>query len=1020
MQPLSNTRAGREPGSPTLRIYLLGPPRVEWHGQPLAIPRRQTRALLYRLAAETQPVSRDQLCFLFWPDADDTTARHNLSRLMTILHHILPDEHVLIAREDQIELDAQAAWSDIRTFANLWTAWNRQDDQASLHAAVALYRGPFLCGFGLPDHAEFEAWMGHTQEYWTQRYLQALAALGEALAVDGDTAGAIDCLRRYLDIDELAEEMHRRLIELYALAGNRSAALQQYERCVTILERELGVDPMPATQAAYHTVLRGDTLAVAAPARSTWTTLPALDVPMVGRSAEVKALDEAWSLARAGRGGVMLIAGESGVGKTRLMQEFAGRVHSQTLVLAGCCYPETRLTPYQPIIEALRPHLNLRRLEFDTYPPWLIHLAPLFAELRPLHPDLPPAPASEPGWARTRLFEALEAFVLQLVHGKMPIVLCLDDLHWADCATLDWLAYLGRRIHGLPVLVAAAYREDEAGQLAGLRSSLMRQGVLRELVLSGLNEAAIAEILHTLSNTLLATPDLAGRLYEVTDGNPFYLLEVLLALLETGAHGEPAAAMRALPLPESVRLAVSLRVAQLSPTARQVLEAAAIVGQVVASDVVQLTAGRGESETVDALDELCARQLLVGQADRLRFRHEIVREAVDASLSPQRRRLLHQRTAEALTRIDPEDAAPLARHLAAAGRPGLAAHYALQAGLAAKRVYAHVEARIQFDRALALLALEAPELRDPTAMAGNRRRRILALSERGWVLRLLGDMDAYVRDLNEEAQLVVALDDPSMLAHLRWQQASAHLWFCRYGPAQVTAGEGQRLAHDVGDTYVEAMCWRAAGLAARELGELDQAQAALETALHLFSAPNQAALRVHTLGNLSTLAGYRGDYEQARALAQQALAICETASLWTERRIALGDLGVAAAGLGDVDLADCCLAESLDIARQVSDRTQEILSLGHLGWLAVQTGQAAVAFEHLHTALALAEQVKSCAEQSWLHAGLAEALWLAGDEETALVHARRALSLAEASGRVVDRDVAQRVLTRLACGDSAR
>lgn len=213
MQPLSSAPRDGALAPPALQIYLLGPPRVEWQSQPLTIPRRQARALLYRLAAEPQPVPRDHLCYLFWPDTGETTARHNLSRLLTILHLALPDPHLLYSREDQIVLDPQGTWSDTRAFDECWVTWCQHGNPACLRAAADLYRGPFLAGFVLPDSAEFDAWVRQAQEFWTRRYLQTLAALSETLTTSGDYAGAVDVVRRYLSTDELAEEMHRRLVE---------------------------------------------------------------------------------------------------------------------------------------------------------------------------------------------------------------------------------------------------------------------------------------------------------------------------------------------------------------------------------------------------------------------------------------------------------------------------------------------------------------------------------------------------------------------------------------------------------------------------------------------------------------------------------------------------------------------------------------------------------------------------------------------------------------------------------------
>lgn len=1002
---------------PEAQIFLLGAPRAEWHASPLAIPRRQARALLYRLAVAAEAVPRENLCFLLWPDLDEATARQNLSRVLTILHAALPDAGLLIARNDAVELHPQQVWSDTRAFDQLWADWKKHGDPINLRQAADLHRGPFLAGFSLAGGSEFDTWASQERERWTQRSLQALAVLSEVLSIDKDYNSAIECVRRYLAIDELAEDMHRRLMALYGVTGNRSAASQHYERCVATLERELGVDPTPETQAVYRAILQGNLVDAVAASEPQGTAGARLShtAPLIGRTAELRTLDEAYRQARAGHGSAILIAGEPGVGKSRLMQEFASQLRSQALVLSGCCYYETRASPYQPLVDALRPHLAIRRFEFVAHEeqPWLAELAPLFGELRPLRPELPHPPVTEPGWARTRLFEALETLLLRLAHSASITLLCLDDLHWSDTATLDWVAYLSRHLDSRPLLIVATYRSEDAGHCAALHSSLARHCVPHELTLEGLDEAGVHELMRCMASAVPSDPTLAGRIHRATGGNPFFLLETLAVLKEAGERLEQLPWLEALPIPDSVRQAVQLRVERLSQTARQVLEAASVAGQAFSYEALQLTAGRTEMETADAVDELLAQQLLVEESGQVRFRHEIVREAIGRELRTYRRQLLHRRAAEALLRLRPEDAGALAHHFAEAGLPGPAARYALQAGLAAKRVFAHVEARSHFDRALALLEQEAAGLRDAEALAANRRLRIQALSERGWALRLLGDMDAYARDLDEEAQMAELLGDIDTRAHLRWRQASAHLWFCRYERALAVAEDGLRLSREAGDRLLEAGCLRATGLAARAVGDYSLARQALQEALQLFADLDQPSLQVHTLGNLSTLACYQDAPAQALDLARLALALCETARLQPDRRLPLGDIGAAALALGDVCTAREALVESLAIARQVCDRTQEILCLGYLGWLDVQKQHATQALEHLRAALALAEEVSSCAEQSWLHAGLAEALRLDGDRDAAATHARQAVALAGATGRVHDQRLARQVLDLL-------
>ncbi len=1029
-------------GQVILRIHLLGPPVVMWADHSLALSRRQVRALLYRLADGRQPVPREQLCYLLWPDTPEAIARRYLTGLLSHLRRALPAPDVLITSEDLVGLDPDCTWSDTVVFERLCTAQGPPAHLETLQQAVDLYRGPFLAGFSLPGCPEFETWATAERQTWERLYLETLATLIEEQAARGEHAAAIAYARRYLATDDLAEDIHRRLIELYAASGDRGAALHQFEQCVTVLERELGVYPLPETQAAHRAAVAGQTPPSSAPVvRPSWTTLPGLEVPQVGRDAALHQLEQAYARARAGHGQVVLISGEAGIGKSRLMQEFATRRQDQALVLTGCGYPDAQRIPYQPIVEALRPALSTQRFTPGLQPAWLAEASRLMPELRDLYPSLPSPLPAEPDQARTGLFEALCHLTLGLVAGLKPVLLCLDDLHWADDTTLDWLAHLGRKLHGNRLLVLGTFQSEEASAVARLRRGLARQGILSELRLERLDEVAILQLLRHLGDSVLSDEALASRLYQATGGNPFFLLETLRALLESGLEreeldslGDPSAPPRRgsgfvprlsprgqgsgqeLPLPGTIRAAVEARVERLSAKARQVLEAGAVLGRTFAFDTVHLTAGRREMETVDGLDELVARQLLMEQAAGYCFRHEIVREAVYRDLSTWRRRLLHRRAGEALEKSQPGDAAALSWHLERAEESGRAAKYALQAGQAARAVFAHAEARAYFDRALALLGQEAAHLQDPEAIAANQQLQLQALYERGWALRLLGDMEAYACDLQEVGRLAELLGDRRTLAHLRWREAYTHRWFCRYAQTLEAAEDGVRLSQAAADTLLEAMCWREMGRAARATGDYARAQPALERAVSLFVELDEAVHEIHSLGNLSTLHWYLDEHEQAMNLARQALARCDEAGLPLVRRLPLGDMGAAAAALGDVDLARRCLLESLTIARQIADRTQEIFCLGHLGWLCVKQKRSAKALEHLQAALTLAESIGSRAEQSWLLSGLAQARRLTGDPGThrqALAHARRALELAQASGRAYDEVLARRILDGL-------
>ncbi|MBI1879114.1 MAG: AAA family ATPase [Chloroflexi bacterium] len=335
----------------------MGPPTIEWAGRRLVIPRRQTRALFYRLAASPHPVPREQLCFLFWPDTSEYDAHRNFSRLLTHLRRALPRSEILLVSDDQVWLDPQQVWSDTVVFKQLCTTSEFHQQAEALQQAVDLYRGPFLAGFSLVDNPEFETWITLERQSCEQLYLEALTTLIERQTAREAYHTAITYAHRYLVTDDLAEDIHRRLIELYAASGDRSAALRQFEHCTVILEREFGVSPLPETWAAYQAVLKGETLARAHPASPPrWTTLPSLDAPLVGRDEALQRLEQAYQSAQSGQGRLVLISGEPGIGKSRLMQEFASDWEDEATVIAGDSHEDERNLPYWPLAEALSPY----------------------------------------------------------------------------------------------------------------------------------------------------------------------------------------------------------------------------------------------------------------------------------------------------------------------------------------------------------------------------------------------------------------------------------------------------------------------------------------------------------------------------------------------------------------------------------------------------------------------------------------------------------------------------------------
>lgn len=328
--------------------------------------------------------------------------------------------------------------------------------------------------------------------------------------------------------------------------------------------------------------------------------------------------------------------------------------------------------------------------------------------MRDAFPKVPRPLEVEPAQAQARLFEALTRSLLGLAaHG--PLLLCLDDLHWADPATIGWLAAQPNRLAGSNVCILATYRSADAGALADLTRAFARAGLLEEVPLSRLTEAAVGRILKQLPQRLVDPQPLATRVHHATGGNAFFVLETVRALLEVGGLADPP---DELPLAPTVQAAIRRRLSRLSPVGRQVLETAAVLAADLGFDLIRQAAGRSDQEVAEGLDELVGRQLLTDGGTH-RFSHDLVRQVTYDEIRPWRRRILHRRAAEAVGAArHPHEVLPwaaMAGHYDRAGDAADALRCYGQAAQAAQRLYAHQEAIGHLERALALArALPAP------------------------------------------------------------------------------------------------------------------------------------------------------------------------------------------------------------------------------------------------------------------------------------------------------------------------
>ena len=699
--------------APLLHVHVFGSFRLLYQGHTVQgfDQARLQELLTYLLVHRGSPIPRQQLAFLFWPDSSEAQARTNFRNLWYRLRRALPQaDQLLTADELTVQWrDADVDWSDVAAFdAGLLRAESsvRADEQiAGLEEAVAAYGGELLPGC-------YSDWLLAERDRLAQAYSRAREQLATLYEERRNTPQAIGHAQALLRHDPLYEPAYTRLMRLHALNDNRAASLHTYHTCATVLRRELGVEPGPATRALYEQLLKVNT-------RPSAPMLAGASIPLVGRQAEWAQLLQGWRTA-AGRPRLTLISGEAGIGKSRLAEALAEWVSRQGIpALHARGFAAGGELAYAPLVAWLRSQPLPPLAD-----PWLRALVHLLPEIRAERPDLPPpAPLTE-GWQRLHLFEAVRQ---ALLGGRAAVLLVLDDLQWCDRDTLDWLHYLltaqpGQDVRG-QVLVVVTLRSEEremGSALARWRNGLAPSDQLSEIELGPLSREATL----TLAGQVADRPfdrALGDLLYQSTEGHPLFVVEMVRAGL-AAVEREPeqqAASMLAAPtdLPDKVRQVLDARLAQLSPQARGVIELAAVMGRAFTFDALLAASELGEEPLVTALDEGWRLRIIREQGmNAYDFSHDKLREVAYAGLSQTRQRWLHGQVAGALERVHAADldhiAAVLANHWAIAGKPASAVVCYERAAAHARGIYAHGEARAALERAIGLLvALPADTLR---------------------------------------------------------------------------------------------------------------------------------------------------------------------------------------------------------------------------------------------------------------------------------------------------------------------
>jgi DNA-binding SARP family transcriptional activator len=698
-----------------LRVSLLGDFRIRHDEAPVTdvdAPRLQA-LLAYLMLHSDAPQSRSHLAFLFWPDTTEAQARTNLRNVLHHLRRALPDaDSHLDASVQSLRWRSEVPFAlDVMDF-NAALAQAEQARQAgdpaavreALEQAVQLYTGDLLPSC-------YDDWIILQREALRQAYVGALERLVRLLEEQRDYEAAISSAQRLLRHDPLHEATYRRLIRLHALSGNRAAALRVYHTCTTVMQRELNVEPSAATREAYEQLLGGEAGPSAVPATTAFS-------PLVGRQTEWTQMVQVWrDIAAGGQAHVVMLCGEAGIGKTRLVEELQQWAARQGIANASArCYAAEGELAYAPVTVWLRAH-PLPPLE-DV---WLAEVARLLPEVLDQRPDLPRPLALTEAWQRQRLFEALSRAILGL---PQPLLLTVDDLQWCDRDTLEWLHFLLRFDRAARLLVVGTYRPEEIGDSHPLIPSLQamrRQEQVTEVDLPPLDRSDTQTLAALVAGAEISAGT-AAVIYRETEGNPLFVVETVRARLPSHDQGLRNGAFGELPrdyppgdlgLPPKVRSVLGARLTQLSAPARELAGLAATIGREFSFRLLAEVSRRDEDTLVRELDELWRRRIVREHgAEAYDFSHDKLREVAYNRMSAARRRLLHHHAAQGLEALHAAELDSVSHQVAAhyerAGLPERAAPFYLRAAQVARRVFANQEAIALLRRGLALVEEARP------------------------------------------------------------------------------------------------------------------------------------------------------------------------------------------------------------------------------------------------------------------------------------------------------------------------
>lgn len=943
---------------------------------------RAARALLaFLLLHRDYPQSRDRIAGFLWPDMDENRSRRSLTQALWRIRKLLPENLEADAQHIRIS-DSPSITVDVEVFESLAGSYSpseppsheeRETNIQSLYQAVELYRGELLEGF-------YDDWVLVERERFRELYLRSLEHLVAFEKCEGNYDRALGYALKVTQSDPYREAVHREVMRLYYALNRPEAALSQYETCCKILEDEFSLEADQQTRALAQEIairvpsVQTPFLPKAVSSIDPWSldnSQPA-QLPLIGRAKDRETIIHQLENTIKGFGGILLVEGEAGIGKTRLLFEIERDAQWHGIqTLWGYNLEGRTSSPFGAISGALSSgmtSLRINQLSQLVEEIWLSVLLPHIPQLGIEFPNLASPPSLTAAQEYNRLVQAFAN--LLSTWGKItPLLLILEDLHWSNEDSINLLIALAPYLKSSRVIIIGTYRREDAQIRSGLWekiSTLERVATKQQICLERLNSKAVAELIRRSLRLSEAAPLFEKRLYRETQGNPLFILETLRALHDQGLlvrdqsgywhtpwdditldYGE-------LPLPEAVERTISTRLERLSPDESKVLSAAAVLAQDFNFSLLSSTADMKADQVLSIANTLVRRRFLEETSNAYQFSHEKIRQVAYGTIPQEERRRMHRRAArsiEALT-IESEDYIEILAHHFHLGEVwDQAAIYNQRAGERAKRMFANREAAIYFSR-----ALEALEKIDAEVNPVQQYELYLA---RESVHALLGEREAQENDLTALDALLNDLKSGAAERHLQVTLRWAAYWesISNYPAALEAVREATNLAKMTDDLLSIQKGHLKWGQMLGHNGEYAKALDHLETAYQLGLESQDACAQAACLNALSVVAFNRGDYDNALEYSRRAL----------EKGKSTGDGSILAdtyINLGNVFhyLADFSAAiehyqRGLELCQSLGDRRFKASTLYHLSIVYYDNGDLKAARQNLEQVCALTKEI---------------------------------------------------------------